>query len=184
MGNSKEWWSVSELLEKKVETLPKTDKGISKKADRENWGKRQRAGVKGKTFEYYVGDMPTSVQQALGFSVALPASPQPNRDDFVVTTPSGAEIGVELKAKRHSGNAGAGELMQAVQLIEQALAQIGKTPPPTQNDGLNNIERHLVRCFRTASEEGRVAILNIAETMAAMQEKKEESEPLENYQVV
>ena len=54
---------------------------------------------------------------------------------------------------------------------------------PTKPTLVNNIERHLVNCFRKASEEGRVAILNIAETMAALQEKKEESELLETHQV-
>ncbi|MDG4949174.1 transcriptional regulator [Actinobacillus equuli subsp. haemolyticus] len=67
MKNSKEWFSVSELLSEKLEDLPKTDKGISKKADREQWEKRQRAGVKGKTFEYHYSSLPESVQLALGF---------------------------------------------------------------------------------------------------------------------
>lgn len=88
----------------------------------------------------------------------------------------------EPKAKRHRGKVDTGELMHAVRVIEQALAQIGKTPPPTQNDGLNNIERHLVNCFRKASEEGRVAILNIAETRQRYK-RKEESELLETHQV-
>ncbi|STO53816.1 transcriptional regulator [Canicola haemoglobinophilus] len=75
MKNSKEWWSVSELLDKELETLPKTDKGISKKADRENWEKRQRSGVKGKTFEYHYSSFPEDVQRALGFS-SSPSSKQ------------------------------------------------------------------------------------------------------------
>ncbi|OOR97094.1 Cro/Cl family transcriptional regulator [Canicola haemoglobinophilus] len=73
MKNSKEWWSVSELLDKELETLPKTDKGISKKADRENWEKRQRSGVKGKTFEYHYSSFPEDVQRALGFSSSPPS---------------------------------------------------------------------------------------------------------------
>ncbi|HII3744238.1 TPA: DNA-binding protein, partial [Pasteurella multocida] len=88
MKNSKEWWSVSELLDKELETLPKTDKGISKKADRENWEKRQRSGVKGKTFEYHYSSFPEDVQRALGFSIAFPTTPH-SRDDFVISTPSG-----------------------------------------------------------------------------------------------
>ena len=40
------WLTVQELLG--LETLPKSDRGITKKADRENWVKRQREGVKGK----------------------------------------------------------------------------------------------------------------------------------------
>lgn len=68
MKNSKEWFSVSELLAEQIEGLPTTDKGISKKADREKWEKRQRNGVKGKTFEYHYSSLPENVQCELGFS--------------------------------------------------------------------------------------------------------------------
>lgn len=68
MKNSKEWFSVSELLTEQIEGLPTTDKGISKKADREKWEKRQRNGVKGKTFEYHYSSLPENVQCELGFS--------------------------------------------------------------------------------------------------------------------
>ena len=44
MKNSKEWLSVAEILELEADDLPKSDKGIVKKADRENWEKRQREG--------------------------------------------------------------------------------------------------------------------------------------------
>ena len=67
MKNSKEWLSVAEILELEADDLPKSDKGIVKKADRENWEKRQREGVKGKTFEYHVSSFPEAVQKALGF---------------------------------------------------------------------------------------------------------------------
>ncbi|MCQ9629272.1 helix-turn-helix domain-containing protein [Actinobacillus suis] len=69
--NSKEWLSVSELLAINSNNLPNTDKGISKKADREQWEKRQRAGVKGKTFEYHYSSLPESVQLALGFEPSM-----------------------------------------------------------------------------------------------------------------
>ena len=67
MKNSKEWLSVAEILELEADDLPKSDKGIVKKADREHWEKRQREGVKGKTFEYHVSSFPEAVQKALGF---------------------------------------------------------------------------------------------------------------------
>lgn len=70
MKNSNEWFSITELLEKNLDLLPKTDKGISKKADRENWDKRQREGVKGKTFEYHYSSFSEEVQKALGFEPA------------------------------------------------------------------------------------------------------------------
>ncbi|OBX07821.1 transposase, partial [Gallibacterium salpingitidis] len=43
-------------------SLPQTLRGINKKAQRENWVKRQRAGVKGKTFEYEITSLPQEVQ--------------------------------------------------------------------------------------------------------------------------
>ena len=54
------WLTVQELLG--LETLPKSDRGITKKADRENWVKRQREGVKGKTFEYKFSSLPEDAQ--------------------------------------------------------------------------------------------------------------------------
>lgn len=47
--------------------LPSSDKGIVKKAEREGWKKRQRDGVKGKTFEYHYSSFPPAVQKELGF---------------------------------------------------------------------------------------------------------------------
>lgn len=63
-----EWLTVQELLG--LETLPSSDRGITKKAQRENWVKRQRGGVKGKTFEYYFNSLPQAVQAELILSQA------------------------------------------------------------------------------------------------------------------
>ena len=164
MKNSKEWFSVSELLSENLKDLPSTDKGISKKADREGWQKRQRTGVRGKTFEYYVGDMPPSVQAALGVEVVKPT--EPNQGDVVIRTAEGY-VSLEMKTRGLKPNA----VQQALEVIEQALSNANKAP----SDELNNIEWHLVRCFRKASEEGKEAILSTAETMATLQEKKEEA---------
>ena len=150
MKNSKEWFSVSELLSENLKDLPSTDKGISKKADREGWDKRQRAGVKGKTFEYNVRSMPENVQQALGVGEL----PQPSS-----TTPDN-HADAALDAIEH-----------ATGILRAALNQPRQAD---ENEGLNNIEWHLVRCYRKAGEDGKVAILNMAESMANLQEKKEE----------
>ena len=48
----KEWFSIQELLG--ISGLPNSDRGIMKKADREQWQKRQREGVKGKAYEYHL----------------------------------------------------------------------------------------------------------------------------------
>lgn len=57
MQNYQEWFSIKELMEKNL-YLPGSDKGIVKKAAREGWQKRQRQGVKGKTFEYHYTSFP------------------------------------------------------------------------------------------------------------------------------
>lgn len=71
-----EWFSIPELLavihslQENNQALPikiSTDKGLSKKAEREQWQKRQRTGVKGKTFEYHYLSFPAELQKALGF---------------------------------------------------------------------------------------------------------------------
>ncbi|WP_053067741.1 DNA-binding protein [Muribacter muris] len=47
--------------------LAGTPQGIAQRAKKENWQRRRVAGVKGNVFEYYVGDMPESVRNALDF---------------------------------------------------------------------------------------------------------------------
>ena len=69
MKNLKEWFSIKELMDENLIGLPASDKGIVKKADRENWVKRQREGVKGKTFEYHYSSFPIEIQKQLGFSM-------------------------------------------------------------------------------------------------------------------
>lgn len=70
MKNSKEWFSIKELMDENL-NLPSSDKGIVKKAEREGWKKRQRDGVKGKTFEYHYSSLPKDVQKQLGFETAI-----------------------------------------------------------------------------------------------------------------
>lgn len=65
MQNFQEWFSIKELMDKEL-YLPSSDKGIVKKAAREGWIKRQREGVKGKTFEYHYSSFPVAVQKQLG----------------------------------------------------------------------------------------------------------------------
>ena len=57
------WLTVQELLG--LKTLPSSDRGITKKSQRENWEKRQREGVKGKTFEYKFSSLPEETQAEL-----------------------------------------------------------------------------------------------------------------------
>lgn len=61
----KEWVLIKDLIG--MEELAGTPQGIAQRAKKENWQRRRVAGQKGNVFEYYVGDMPQSVQQALKF---------------------------------------------------------------------------------------------------------------------
>ena len=158
----KEWVLVKDLIG--IEGLAGTPQGIAQRAKKENWQRRRVAGVKGNVFEYYVGDMPPSVQAALGVEVIKPT--EPNQGDVIIRTAEG-DVSLEMKTRGLKPNA----VQQALEVIEQALSNANKAP----SDELNNIEWHLVRCFRKASEEGRVAILTTAESMASLQEKKEEA---------
>ena len=71
----KEWFSIQELLG--ISGLPNSDRGIMKKADREQWLKRQKEGVKGKAFEYHLHSLPLETQKQLRFNAALAAMPPP-----------------------------------------------------------------------------------------------------------
>lgn len=159
----KEWVLVKDLIG--IEGLAGTPQGIAQRAKKENWQRRRVAGVKGNVFEYYVGDMPPSVQAALGVEVVKPT--ESNQGDVIIRTTEG-DVSLEMKTRELKPNA----VQQALEVIEQALSNANKAP----SEGLNNIEWHLVRCFRKASEEGRVAILTTAESMASLQEKKEEAQ--------
>lgn len=57
------WFSIQELLG--LKSLPSSDRGIMKKADRENWEKRQRDGIKGRTYEYAFSSLPQATQAEL-----------------------------------------------------------------------------------------------------------------------
>ena len=57
------WFSIQELLG--LQSLPSSDRGIMKKADRENWEKRQRDGIKGRTYEYAFSSLPQATQAEL-----------------------------------------------------------------------------------------------------------------------
>ena len=172
MNSLKEWFTASELAG--IGGLPVQASNVTRRATKKNWRKRQIEGKRGVAYEYHYSALPQNVQEALGFKfeVNLPSSPQ-RQEDFIVTTPTGRELGFDLKARLLKGAGGdTDELIQAVRLIEQAVLNIGKEEKPKSE--INNIEWHLINCYRKASEEGKVAILTTAESMASLQEKKEE----------
>lgn len=67
MENKKEWFLTKELIG--VGGLPKTERGVLKKAMTEEWLKRQKKGVRGKVYEYHYSSFPAEVIDALGLNV-------------------------------------------------------------------------------------------------------------------
>lgn len=61
MCKSKECYSISELLALDLSCLPKTDRGLQKKAKKENWLSRPRSG-RGGGLEYAFDSLPKAVQ--------------------------------------------------------------------------------------------------------------------------
>ncbi|QIA76044.1 DNA-binding protein [Rodentibacter caecimuris] len=164
MKNLDEWLSITELLERKFEDLPKSDKGISKKAEREGWEKRQRTGVKGKTYEYYVGDMPESVQKALGFALSRPNSIE--------------ESAGEYKTNKNTID----KIMEAVNSLEKKVKEL-EEPRDNLPDTLDNAEKRLIRWFRLCNKDRQAMLLSSAEVFAEMtlNEQKGRLAPLTDH---
>ncbi|MDO4431161.1 MAG: DNA-binding protein [Lonepinella koalarum] len=76
----KEWYTLKELLD--VGGLPSTPQGIILYAKKDKWRRRRVSGVKGNVFEYYVYDMPESVQTSLGVTKETLALKQELIDDI------------------------------------------------------------------------------------------------------
>lgn len=154
-------------MDEKLEALPTSDKGIVKKAARENWQKRQRDGVKGKTFEYYVGDMPESVKKALGF---MPTEQE--------AEPS-LESQVEERLKKID------KIMEAVSSLEQKVKELEEPVLDSLPDTLDNAEKRLIRWFRQCNKDRQAMLLSSAEVLADMtlNEQKESPEPFTDRKI-
>ncbi|BFU60016.1 MULTISPECIES: DNA-binding protein [Rodentibacter] len=147
MKNFKEWFSIKELVDKNLPNLPSSDKGIVKKANREGWKKRQRVGVKGRTFEYYIGDMPGEVQQALG--VNLPNKPQTG---ISILEPTGESIEQYIESIKQ-------ELDSIKALWYNRISSVSK-------QAISEEEFELIKNYRECKSETQSAIKILAETMA------------------
>ena len=161
----KEWYSISELLAAGLTNFPSSDKGITKKANRENWRKRQRKGVKGKTFEYHVSSMPSFVQETLcgkliepkeWFSAnelvelrGLPATPQGiNKKARTQHREKRSKNGVQGRAIEYHYSSLPEDVQQALSIV-----------------GISEIDL-LIHYFNTSSLEGKKAIMATAKAMA------------------
>ncbi|WP_249962217.1 DNA-binding protein [Histophilus somni] len=159
----KDWELIKNLLG--IGGLPSTPQGVLLNAKKENWQRRRVAGVKGNIFEYYVGDMPLSVQQALGFSEPL------SKDADKPTTPSQDDLQKRMD-----------QLENKLQALE-TKAQGFVSPKPLE--GLANDEWQLVYAFRRCNEDRKMMAVSAVEALATQTEKeqKESLEPLENCEV-
>ncbi|RZN75098.1 DNA-binding protein [Avibacterium paragallinarum] len=147
----KEWELVKNLLG--IGGLPNTPQGVLLNAKKGNWQRRRVAGVKGNVFEYYIGDMPLAVRQALGFSEpltkALDKPMERSQDDL---------------QKRID------QLENKLQALETKAQGFVSPKPP---EGLTNDEWQLVCAFRRCNEDRKVGLLATAEALAAQTEKEQ-----------
>ncbi|MGQ6204003.1 DNA-binding protein [Serratia marcescens] len=64
-----EWFSASELAG--LPGLPGDKSSVNRKANKEDWKRRQRKGVKGVAFEFHITSLPPETQEALGVEAAI-----------------------------------------------------------------------------------------------------------------
>ncbi|HEH9720114.1 DNA-binding protein [Pasteurella multocida] len=160
-----EWLELKNILG--VAGLPETVQGVTKKAKLENWQRRLIKGRKGKTFEYYVGDMPPAVQQALGF--------KPNEA-------KNEPLPIERVDERLES---IDRIMAAISSLEAKVKELEEPTLDSLPDTLDQAEKRLVRWFRQCNQDRQAMLLSSAEVLADMslKEQKESSEPLENCEV-
>lgn len=109
----KEWIMIKDLIN--VGELPGTTQGITLRAKKENWQRRRVEGKKGNVFEYYVGDMPESVQAALGFTE--PVAPLYEGLNLIPTAPKPGENALVSIPFFHTAvSAGLGAVTEAVSM--------------------------------------------------------------------
>lgn len=114
----KEWILIKDLIG--MEELANTPQGIAQRAKKENWQRRRVAGQKGNVFEYYVGDMPESVQRALDFTQRDPT--EASEPTTAYQTKPNVETGEILVNKQR--------LITAISTLEEILEITHKTMKP------------------------------------------------------
>lgn len=148
----KEWELVKNLLG--IGGLPNTPQGVLLNAKKGNWKRRRVAGVKGNVFEYYVGDMPLTVQQALGFA-------QPLEKTMDKPVPLKSHSLPELPIEQAIN-----EAEQALQALQRAIErQKPKDNPILDGQPLKVEEMTVIRNYRKTDDRGREAILTLSFSM-------------------
>lgn len=67
----KKWFTASELAG--LPGLPSDKSSVNRKANKEGWERRQRAGVRGIAFEFHISSLPEITQKSLGYTAAEPS---------------------------------------------------------------------------------------------------------------
>lgn len=139
----KEWYTLKELLD--VGGLPSTPQGIILYAKKDKWRRRRVAGVKGNIFEYYVYDMPESVQTSLGVTKETLALKQELIDE------------VQKENEKF--------LNQILSDIKNVLLNSGVLRI-REKLSMTKEEEILLSFYRNSSERDKTAILNMVERLS------------------
>lgn len=139
----KEWYTLKELLD--VGGLPSTPQGIILYAKKDKWRRRRVSGVKGNVFEYYVYDMPESVQTSLGVTKETLALKQELIDD------------IQKENEKF--------LNQILSDIKNVLLNSGVLRI-REKLSMTKEEEILLSYYRNSSERDKTAILNMVERLS------------------
>ena len=63
VASTREWFTAQELAG--LPGLPSEKSGINRRANKENWQRRQRGNVRGVAFEFHISSLPSETQIAL-----------------------------------------------------------------------------------------------------------------------
>ncbi|ATW43774.1 DNA-binding protein [Glaesserella parasuis] len=138
----KEWYTLKELLD--IGGLPSTPQGIILHAKRDRWRRRRVEGIKGNIFEYYVYDMPKSVQDSLGVTQEALSLQKEVIDDI-------------QKENEKFINKILSDIKNI--LVNNGVFRIKESLNITKD------EEELLSYYRKSSEKDKITILNMVETI-------------------
>lgn len=172
MDTLSEWFTAQELAGK--EDMPSTARRAKDKLEAlsENFPEKRRQRQGSKATEYHISILPPLTIRDLK-GTKRTGGPLP----FIVT---GAALCSSIPATIQKNS----PKHKISNLLKEAISELDSLNletkvvkvPEIDNVELNGFEIDLIRMTRQSSEEGQEAIINMARTMAAMQQKKEETE--------
>lgn len=81
MVAQKEWFTAAELAG--LPGLARDKSSVNRKANKEDWVRRQRKGIKGVAFEFHISSLPLETRTALGQDTVLPVNEEIDFDVLV-----------------------------------------------------------------------------------------------------